>query len=122
VQVDEVVDEDSQGEVTPAGRSEVYVVVRVSIVKDDTCESVELITGKGVKAELPAEVAIPFALPVVRKVVDTSDNEVDVSEGCIDAKVVFIHVEAVEVIAAPDKREVLGSPKVVVRNKVVVLV
>lgn len=98
------------------------MVVRVSIAKDATRESVELVTGKGVKAELSAEVAIPFALPVVRKVPDTSDQEVGVSEECTDTKVVFIHVEVVGVTAALDKREVLGSPKVVVRNKVVVLV
>jgi hypothetical protein len=115
VQVDEVVDEDLQGVIAPAGRSEVYVVVRVSIAKDVACESVELVMGKGVKAEFPAEVDIPFAL-------DTSDQEVDASGEFTDTKVVFCHVEAVEVIAALDKREVLGSPKVVVRNKVVVLV
>jgi len=122
VQVDDVVDEVSQRVVTPAEPSEVYLVVRVLTAEDVACESVELIMGNGVEAELPALVEIPFALPVVRKVLDTSDQDGVVSEECADAKVVFIHGEVVEVIAASDTRDVLPPLRVVVRNKVVVLV
>lgn len=122
MQVDEVVDEDSQGAVSPAETPEVNVVLRVSAAEDVACESVELVTGKGVMAEFSALVDIPFALPVVRKVPDTPDRDVAVSKDWTDVEVVFIHVDAVEVIAASDRLEALGLSKVVVRCKVVVLV
>ena len=122
MQVDDVVDEVSQGVVAPAEPSEVYLVVRVPTVEDVACERVELIIGSGVEAELSALVEIPFTLPVVRKVLDTSDQSDVVSEECADAKVVFNHGEAVEVIAASDTRDELPLLRVVVRNKVVVLV
>ena len=85
MQVDDVVDEVSQGVVTPAEPSEVYLVVRVPTVEDVTCERVELTIGNGVE-------------------------------------VVFNHGEVVEVIAASDTRDELPLLRVVVRNKVVVLV
>ena len=122
MQVDDVVDEVSQGVVAPAEPSEVYPVVRVPTVEDVACERVELTIGNGVEAELSALVEIPFALPVVRKVLDTSDQGGVGSEECADAKVVFNHGEVVEVIAASDTRDELPLLRVVVRNKVVVLV
>jgi hypothetical protein len=83
-----------------------------------------LLAGNGVKAELSAEAEIPFALPVVKKVpvgsADSDDETVFVSEKSVNTELIFASAKLVT--AAPDTREVIELPKVVVRNNVVVRV
>jgi hypothetical protein len=91
-----------------------------------------LLAGNGVKAELSAEADIPFALPVVKKVLEgsaDSDDEVVVnetvfvSEMSVNKELIFAPAEMVELVAAaPDTPEVTELFKVVVRNTVVVRV
>ncbi|RBQ78154.1 hypothetical protein FVER14953_02177 [Fusarium verticillioides] len=111
VQVDELVDVDSHAVAVPAEPVNKGVAVKVSIPDDvlpEACDRVELPTGIGAKAELSRLVDIPFALPVVKKVVSVPESDdvtvaneiVSVLMKPVTLEVTLAHVETDESVTA----------------------